>query len=346
MIRDDQFIGQLEDYLDGFEGATPLPDRVRDAVHAALPSVRQVRPSPAPLRRLTSAGDRSIAAGWALIAAALIVAIGAGTILNFDRLFGTAATPSPTVSPTPGASGSSNPLDAAVPPGTLLNDAQYRSCGRGGPPISCINPGRYTLGNGLLGTTVTIDVPTGWFEWDMGTGTQGVLLDRPDVKDGTGWGVLFSAVGLVSRNPCDAKKGTFPVGSTSSVDGLVAAMTSWPDFEVSAPRPITLGGASGKQIAITYVKTSADCPVAVIWKTPQGTAIDGYPMVAERPKGYTAQFRILDVGGEILAVRTSDFPQTSPFEVSQGLPPDPGRHRADQQTLHEILDSIRFGQTP
>jgi hypothetical protein len=30
--------------------------------------------------------------------------------------------------------------------------------------------------------------------------------------------------------------------------------------------------------------------------------------------------------------------------VSLGLPPDPVRHVADQQTLHAILDSIRFGE--
>jgi hypothetical protein len=67
-------------------------------------------------------------------------------------------------------------------------------------------------------------------------------------------------------------------------------------------------------------------------------------MVAERPKGYVTQFRILDVGGEILAIRISDFPQPSPFEVRQGIAPDPGRHRAEQQTLRDIVASIRFGQ--
>jgi hypothetical protein len=333
MTRNDQFIGQLEDYLDAFDGHTPLPDPVLDAVHAALPGIRQVRPLPAPLRWVHAASDRRVATGWALMAAALVVAVGAATLLNFNRLFGTAATQSPTAY-----------FPAApVAPGTLLNNGQYRSCGRGGPPISCLTAGRYTLGNGLLRTTVTVEIPTGWFEWDQGSGTQGVLLDRPDVHQGTGWGVIFSAVGAVWRDPCDPAKGTFPTGSTGSVDGLVAAMASWPGFEVSAPRPVTLNGATGKQVAVSSTKTVAKCPNAVIWDTPQGSAVDGYPMVAERSKAYTAQFLILDVGGEVLAIRTTDFPQASPFEVSQGIAPDPGRHRAEQQTLHAILDSIRFG---
>ena len=31
MTHSDEFIGTLEDYLDGFDGATPLPERVSDA---------------------------------------------------------------------------------------------------------------------------------------------------------------------------------------------------------------------------------------------------------------------------------------------------------------------------
>ena len=45
MNRDDDFIGRLEDYLESFDGVTPLPARVRDAIHADLPRTRQVRPA-------------------------------------------------------------------------------------------------------------------------------------------------------------------------------------------------------------------------------------------------------------------------------------------------------------
>jgi hypothetical protein len=158
--------------------------------------------------------------------------------------------------------------------------------------------------------------------------------------------VLFSSVGLVSRDPCDSTKGTFPAGSASSVDGLLAAMTSWPGFQVGSPRSITVGGASGKEVAVTSTKTTAVCPGAVVWQTPQGTAFDGYPMVAERPKGYTAQFVLLDVAGAVLVIRTTDFPGPSPAEVGNGVAPDPGRHVADQQALHAILGSLRFGAPP
>ena len=50
MTRDDTFVEQLENYLDEYEGLTPLPDLVRDDVRAALPSTNQVGPMPG-LRR-------------------------------------------------------------------------------------------------------------------------------------------------------------------------------------------------------------------------------------------------------------------------------------------------------
>ncbi len=41
MTRDSDLIGLLEDYLDDFEGHTPLPDATRDGIRARLPSTTQ-----------------------------------------------------------------------------------------------------------------------------------------------------------------------------------------------------------------------------------------------------------------------------------------------------------------
>ena len=288
------------------------------------------------------------------IALALVAACSNAT--TSPRVASASAPPStanPTEAPTPAAAltpAATPAASHATTPGplvTTLAHAPYGPCPNGRAVDGCLIPGTYRLGPDVVATAVSpIVVPAGWFEWDMGPGTEGLLVDRPDENGGSGWGVLFSSVGLVSRDPCDSTKGTFPVSSASSVNGLLAAMTSWPGFEVGSPQSITLGGVTGKQVAVTSTKTTAVCPAAVVWQTPQGTGFDGYPMVAEQAKRYTAEFMILDVAGAVLVIRTTDFPGPSPAEVSNGVAPDPGRHLADQETLHSILDSIRFGAPP
>ncbi len=101
---------------------------------------------------------------------------------------------------------------APTPQLTTLADAanHYVTCPDGSPD-GCLVPGTYTLGSDVLSTVVSpVVVPAGWFEWDMGPGTEGLLVERSDVDGGSGWGALFSSVGIVSRDPCDSSQGTFP----------------------------------------------------------------------------------------------------------------------------------------
>ena len=73
MTRTDEFIGQLEDYLDDYEGSTPLPESVRDAIRAELPSTHQ-RPTWWPARRFPEMNNMAklgIAAAAAVVAALL-----------------------------------------------------------------------------------------------------------------------------------------------------------------------------------------------------------------------------------------------------------------------------------
>jgi hypothetical protein len=348
MIGNDRFIDQLEDYLDAFDGVTPLPDRVREAVHAAVPDTRQVRDWPGPLRSLTPASRILDPARWGVVAAAIVLTVVASTLILGNRAPGVATMASPGTTPELTLAPSrSAAVGEPLSPGTPLDKAGYGGCGRGGRPISCIVPGIYALPSHVVRANVTLAVPYGWFEWDPGPGLEGLLVDRGlDAAGGSGWGVVFASVGIVSRDPCDSSAGTFPVVQTSSVDGLTAAMASWPGFEAGEPRPIKIGGAQGRVIALTSSETAATCPLAVMWKTPQGTALDGYPLPVSKGGPYTAQYYVLDVGEELLVIRTTDFPQPSPFEVQQGLPPEPERHRSDQQTLHAILDSIEITEAP
>ena len=63
--------------------------------------------------------------------------------------------------------------------------------------------------------------------------------------------------------------------------------------------------------------------------------------VAGQPR--TGTFRIVDVVGTLVVMRTTDFGDPSPHELAQGVEPDPTRHAADQVELQSILDSIRIG---
>ena len=73
MTHNDEFIGQLESYLDEYEGSTPLPEDVRDAIRAELPLTRQ-RPAWWPARRrpnMNNTAKLSLAAAAVVVAALL-----------------------------------------------------------------------------------------------------------------------------------------------------------------------------------------------------------------------------------------------------------------------------------
>ena len=77
MTRDARFLQQLESYLDNYEGATTLPERVRDAVRAELPKTKQAGALRGPARNLTMFSTRTAQVALGLAAVALIVAVGA-----------------------------------------------------------------------------------------------------------------------------------------------------------------------------------------------------------------------------------------------------------------------------
>lgn len=99
MSRDDTFIVQLEDYLDEFEGLTPLPDGVRAAVRAELPRTKQSRPLPGLARFPTMNNQFRIA----VAAAAIVVATAIGIGIFMNNNVGPAPEPAPSPSTSAGA---------------------------------------------------------------------------------------------------------------------------------------------------------------------------------------------------------------------------------------------------
>src|SRR6478672_7310474 len=80
----DDFIGTLEDYLVEFEGVTPLPGRVKDAIHAELPRTRQAHARPGAARVFAMLFQASAGVRLGLAAATVVAAVilGAAFINN------------------------------------------------------------------------------------------------------------------------------------------------------------------------------------------------------------------------------------------------------------------------
>jgi hypothetical protein len=334
MTADDDFIGQLEDYLESFEGTTPLPDRVRDAVRTELPWTRQVNPRLGLVRR-TNMSSTSTLVRWAALAAALVVVVLGATILLPGSNH---AVVSP--SPAPTATATATPTPAASLQALAL--ASEGPCGSG-VGHTCLSPGTYELGSAVPGARV--DVPGGWFEWDPGPGSVGLLVDRPDI-DGSGWGLIIAQVGDVVRDPCHVRAGIYPAGQLDTPEKFAAAIAAWPGFHATAPERITVGGIAGVRVRLTWPNDPSACSTPTFWRTPAGTPIDGYPVVdggsTRQGDAYPADYSLINVDGHLLAVRTMASAATSPNERGQGIADDPTRHQRDVDALLAILDSIRF----
>jgi hypothetical protein len=332
MSTNGDFIDQLEDYLEEFDGQTPVPGRVRDALHAELTATRQVRPRAGRWKGMTMSPTSPTLARWG-VAAGLVVAVGLGAALMLPRDTGVggAASPSPVSTPTPA------PSARASTAGPFLQFAPQVPCSDLAGAGTCIKPGTYVLGAVVPGGQ--IDVPAGWWEWDYGPGSVGLLVEHADVSGGSGWGAIITQVGDVAVDPCDDAAGTYPREAVDTPDELAAAMADWPDFHATAPERIAIDGVDG---VLTRLTSSATCPGATIWKTPQGMPIDGYPIVDGAGSAYAADFRIIRVDGRLLVIRSMASAGTSPFEASQGIAADRTRHEADLVTQQAIIDSIRF----
>lgn len=203
-----------------------------------------------------------------------------------------------------------------------------------------IPPGRYFLEDHYP-ARISFDIPAGWFLWDAATDYNGILVDSPGAPSGSGWGVVFSVVGTVSADPCNQFKGTLDPAVARSVDAVAAAMAGWPGFEATSSTAITVDGHPARLVMLTSSHDSSTCPTRKLWTTPAGGYWeDAYGAIgAER---HVIPYRLVQVGDAVLVIRTTDFPETSPFELEQGVPAEAERHAWDQVALAKIVDSVRI----
>jgi hypothetical protein len=134
MTRDDDFIGQLEGYLYEFEGLTPLPDPIRDAVRAEIPRTRQIGPPWGPMRYLRMSNNVKLALAAAVVV--VLAIIGVGVLLPRLDIGGPTPTESPSAAPLPSAgqldagrylmtANAPVPLTFSVPAGWSFNSAGF-----------------------------------------------------------------------------------------------------------------------------------------------------------------------------------------------------------------------------
>ena len=274
----------------------------------------------------------------ALTAAAVaVIAVVGYNLLPRIGSFGVQATPPPSL--TPSASPASRPM---------LEQASPAACGPTGGALDCLAPGTYRLTGNFWPREITLDVPAGWFEWLPYTDRDAydALLVGAGTNGGSGWGVVFSVVDGVAKDPCDPAKGRYGRAEIATVDELVAAMGRWPGFAAAAPVPVIVGGYSGQLVKLTSTRTVTDCPNGSVWTIPQGETVDAYPMVGAAGKARTGTYRIVAVNGTLLVIMTTEFPETSPNELANGVADNPTRHAADQVVLQQIVDSIRIAAAP
>jgi hypothetical protein len=239
MTRDDDFIGQLESYLDEFEGDTPMPDVTRDAIRAELPSIHQ-RPAWWPGWRLPEMNRSAVLAVGA--AAVVIAALLGANVLRSGLNVGDSPATSPSLTEPAGALLEAD-RDTPLPPGT------------------------YFLTDGYP-TQITFDPPDGY--------TACGDAFEEGVCSGTGAAIQFIIVDNVVADPCDRSQTLLdpPVGPT--VDDLVVALTGLPEFEASSPVAITRDGYDGKQFELTAVVTPSctlDSNGLRLWST--GRRVNG-----------------------------------------------------------------------
>jgi hypothetical protein len=306
MTRDDDFIGQLEGYLEEHEGSTPLPDDVRDALRAQVPLTQQ-RPAWWPARRLRVMNN-TVRIVLAAAAVVVIAFLGIRFLGLGSNVGGPDATPSPT------------PIPEAFPNQRILS------------------PGSYVIDDPFP-VRITLDVPEGWFAWISNADVAGLIVDHGE-DSGSGWGPSFWVVENVYADTCDPVESmTPPLGS--SVDDLVTALTGLPGFTATAPTEVTVSGFSGVEFELT---APGDGEQGVCPDHPTWTTAGSEPRVMQH--GETNRIQILDVDGVRLVIAIVEYAHTTEIEQAAGIPFDANAHVADQPELRQILDSVRIESQP
>lgn len=280
MTRTDEFIGQLEGYLDDYEGSTPLPEAVRDAIRAELPSTQQ-RPAWWPARRTPEMNNM---AKLGLAAAAVVVA----ALLGYSYF----------VAPNVGGPGIDEASQIPTPTPPALTD------GASEPGTYRLNTDGEPAGTYHLPEGATLTMPAGWVGGSgFEVGKNGNAAD-PSSWTGVGFWIWDDDFDAVYLDPCQWYDGRIepPVGPT--VDDLANALASQPQRGDPVPIDVTVDGYSGKMVELTV-------PTDIDFAECDGGEFRSWNGRYHQGPGQVDQLYILDVEGQRVVIHSSYMPGTS-----------------------------------
>lgn len=281
MTHDKDFIGQLESYLDEYEGATPLPESVRDAVRAQLPKTKQSGPLHGPLRYL-SMSSLPAAARYGLAAAVIlaVAVLGAAYFAGGQGVGGPSApsaTPAPTATPAP------------LPQGGELDAGSY---------VARYEPAR-----------IVFTVPDGWTAVSgLAVGTE--MGDPPREAY-----VALSTVQDVYADPCHWRDALPSPGTGPTVDDLANALAVQPTRSGSDPVEAEIDGYRGKKVSVS-VPDDVDFGDCDGGEFRSWTQVEGGSRFHQGP-GQVDEVWILDVEGERVVIAMTYFPPISAEERAE-----------------------------
>lgn len=278
MTRDDDFIGQLEGYLDEYEGMTPLSEAVRRAIRAELPATRQGGPRLGSLRYFQV--SNTVKLGLAAAAVVALAVIGIGLLRPGPDV----GNPTPTVTQSPRALPSAGPLDAGT---YLMSDPKFTRV-----------PYEFT-------------VPDGW-----AITADGFVMKHKDENTEVGFGSW--EVTHIFANACHWSGTLVAVAGTSLDDfaGALAAQaeqgTSGPIDTPLGGYPakrVDLFEPSG----FDFSACDGTDEIVRLWADPGGDLNGGW---RARP-GQIDSVYILDVAGKRIVVDKWQFPRTSAEDITE-----------------------------
>jgi hypothetical protein len=187
-----------------------------------------------------------------------------GVALVLTGCGGSAASPA-------SAAGTGAPPGISASPSTALPGASPR-------PAWLVDLSNPALDPGVpyyfeLPVPVTFSVPAGWGY--VGSSQNASVIANAQQTAVFSWLVADN----LYRDPCHWQKGVFDPPLGPSVDDLVKALEKLPDFQVTGPASVTLGGLAAQRLALVQTIRSPDCDGSQmkVWSwEPSGNGHDLY----------------------------------------------------------------------